>query len=173
MLTFPRLKASIMGKLSYGYRKLTAKDPDNKPACAACDITHGGLHLDETAQWKAAKAEVVRSGAVADVKQFHRDELDGEVCASLQTFSFCLFPSSRGWSFGVEKKMDDGSLSRLLQTKTFVQSQGLHFPMVLAKGEGSGLRSVMSSEELATFKGDPQAFMQKLRQKLEGGGSAL
>ncbi|KAI4085980.1 MAG: hypothetical protein LQ344_007951 [Seirophora lacunosa] len=136
-----------MGKLSYGYRKLTAKDPDNKPACAACDITHGGLHLDETAQWKAAKAEVVRSGAVADVKQFHRDELDGE--------------------------MDDGSLSRLLQTKTFVQSQGLHFPMVLAKGEGSGLRSVMSSEELATFKGDPQAFMQKLRQKLEGGGSAL
>ncbi|KAI4185022.1 MAG: hypothetical protein LQ348_004439 [Seirophora lacunosa] len=125
-----------MGKLSYGYRKLTAKDPDNKPACAACDITHGGLHLDETAQWKAAKAEVVRSGAVADVKQFHRDELDGE-------------------------------------TKTFVQSQGLHFPMVLAKGEGSGLRSVMSSEELATFKGDPQAFMQKLRQKLEGGGSAL
>ncbi|KAI4113248.1 MAG: hypothetical protein LQ345_005732 [Seirophora villosa] len=119
-----------MGKLSYGYRKLTAKDPDNKPACAACDITHGGLHLEETAQWKAAKAEVVRSGAVADVKQFHRDELDGE-------------------------------------------SQGLHFPMVLAKGEGSGLRSVMSSEELATFKGDPQAFMQKLRQKLEGGGSAL
>ncbi|KAL9021817.1 MAG: hypothetical protein Q9185_000944 [Variospora sp. 1 TL-2023] len=124
-----------MGKLSYGYRKLTAKDPD-KPACAACDITHGGLHLDETAQWKAAKAEVVKSGAVKDVKQFHRDELDGE-------------------------------------TKGFVQSQGLQFPMVLAKDEGSGLRSVMSSEELAAFKGDPQAFMQKLRQKLEGGTSGV
>lgn len=71
--------ASIMGKLSYGYRKLTNKDKD-KPTCAACDITHGGLHLDETAQWKTAKAEIVESGVVKGVKQFHRDELDAEVC---------------------------------------------------------------------------------------------
>ena len=71
--------ASVMGKLAYGYRKLTTKDK-NKPACAACDITHGGLHLDETSQWKAAKAGVVESGAVKEVKQMHRDELDAEVC---------------------------------------------------------------------------------------------
>ncbi|KAL8822163.1 MAG: hypothetical protein Q9170_008401, partial [Blastenia crenularia] len=54
--------ASIMGKLSYGYRKLTNTDKCN-PTCAACDITHGGLHLDETAQWKAAKASMLESGA--------------------------------------------------------------------------------------------------------------
>ncbi|KAL8726434.1 MAG: hypothetical protein Q9166_006712 [cf. Caloplaca sp. 2 TL-2023] len=121
--------ASVMGKLSYGYRKLTNKDKD-QPTCAACDITHGGLSLDETSQWKTAKAEMVESGAVKQVKQFHRDELDGE-------------------------------------TKAFVQSQGLHFPMVLAQDEGSGFRSVMDSDELAAFKGDPQIFMQKVRQKLE------
>ena len=69
---------SIMGKLSYGYRKITNKDKEN-PTCAACDITHGGLRLDETPQWKAAKAEIVKSGAVKDVTQFHRDELDEEV----------------------------------------------------------------------------------------------
>ena len=74
--------ASVMGKLSYGYRKLTNKDKDS-PTCAACDITHGGLHLDETAQWKAAKAEIVKSGVVKDVKQLHRDELDSEVCGPL------------------------------------------------------------------------------------------
>ena len=49
-------EASWMGKLNYGFRKLTA--PKDKPACAACDITHGGLHLNETAEWKKAKVEM-------------------------------------------------------------------------------------------------------------------
>ncbi|KAL8848484.1 MAG: hypothetical protein Q9221_006486 [Calogaya cf. arnoldii] len=127
--------ASVMGKLTYGYKKLTNKDKD-KPTCAACDITHGGLSLDETSQWKAAKKELLETGALKDVKQFHRDELDQE-------------------------------------TKEFVQSQGLKFPMVLAQDEGSGLRSVMSSEELATSKGDPQTFMKKIREQLGGGQSTL
>ncbi|KAL8741344.1 MAG: hypothetical protein Q9184_008396 [Pyrenodesmia sp. 2 TL-2023] len=118
-----------MGKLSYGYKKLTNKDQD-KPTCAACDITHGGLSLDETSQWKTAKAELVESGAVRQVKQFHRDELDSE-------------------------------------TKAFIQSRGLQFPTVLAQSEGSGFRCVMSSNELAAFKGNPQTFMQSIRQKLE------
>ncbi|KAI4218967.1 MAG: hypothetical protein LQ349_008501 [Xanthoria aureola] len=127
--------ASVMGKLSYGYKKLTNRDKDN-PTCAACDITHGGLSLDETSQWKAAKADLVDSGAVKEIKQLHRDELDPEI-------------------------------------KEFVQSRGLHFPMVLARNEGSGLTSVMSSDELAAFKGDPQAFMKKIRDLLSGAQSAL
>ncbi|MDI1486558.1 MAG: hypothetical protein OHK93_005789 [Ramalina farinacea] len=49
--------ASIMGKLKYSYRKLTTSK-DCTPACAACDITHGGLHLDETSDWKRVKGEV-------------------------------------------------------------------------------------------------------------------
>ncbi|KAL9590293.1 MAG: hypothetical protein Q9203_000916 [Teloschistes exilis] len=123
--------ASVMGKLSYSYRKLTSRDPD-KPACAACDITHGGLHLDETSQWKTAKVEIVGSGAVKEVKQLHRDELDKE-------------------------------------TKSFVQSQSLRYPMVLAQEEASGLRVLMDDRQLAGFKGDPQAFMQTLRERLSGG----
>ena len=72
---------SILGKLHYGYRKLTA--PKDKPVCAACDITHGGLHLDETAAWKEAKAEITKSGDV-EVKQLHRDEMTGEVCRQIR-----------------------------------------------------------------------------------------
>ena len=65
-----------MGKLSYGYRKLTCSK--DKTICAACDITHGGLHLDETAEWKKAKSEIVSQGGV-QIKQLHRDEMDKEV----------------------------------------------------------------------------------------------
>ncbi|KAL8692677.1 MAG: hypothetical protein Q9218_002350 [Villophora microphyllina] len=120
--------ASVMGKLSYGYRKLTSKDPD-KPACAACDITHGGLRLDETAQWKSVKADFVKSGAVKEVKQLHRDELDTE-------------------------------------TKAFVQSQSLQYPMVLAQREAGELRVVMDEKQLAGFKGDSHAFLQILKERL-------
>jgi len=69
--------ASIMGKINYGYRKLTA--PKNKPACAACDITHGGLHLDETAEWKKAKEEMAKEAENVTLKQLHRDQMGGEV----------------------------------------------------------------------------------------------
>ena len=72
--------ASIMGKLKYSYRKLTTPK-DCTPACAACDITHGGLHLDETSDWKRVKGEVAGKGGM-EVKQLHRDELGGEVSFS-------------------------------------------------------------------------------------------
>ena len=68
--------SSLLGKLHYGYRKLTA--PKDKPACSACDITHGGLHRDETPGWKEVKAEITKSGDV-EVKQLHRDEMTKEV----------------------------------------------------------------------------------------------
>jgi len=70
--------ASIMGKLSYGYKKLTSQSKDG-PICAACDITHGGLHLDETAGWKEAKQQIAKEGGL-EIKQLHRDELDDKVC---------------------------------------------------------------------------------------------
>ena len=68
--------ASVMGKLSYGYRKLTS--PKDRPACAACDITNGGLHLEQSAAWKEAKAEIGREGEV-EVRELHRDELGDDV----------------------------------------------------------------------------------------------
>jgi hypothetical protein len=72
--------ASLLGKINYGYRKLTA--PKDKPACAACDITHGGLHLDETAEWKKAKEEMTTEAENVTLKQLHRDQMGGEVCMS-------------------------------------------------------------------------------------------
>jgi hypothetical protein len=63
-------KGSFTGKLNYAYRKLTTP----ASSCAACDLTHGGLRLTETAAWTATKQQI---GAV--VRQLHIDELDSEV----------------------------------------------------------------------------------------------
>ena len=65
-------KASITGKLMYGYRKLTNKSCT--PTCAACDLTHGGLNLDESAEWKATKQKIP-----AEVRQLHQDELTSDL----------------------------------------------------------------------------------------------
>lgn len=66
--------ASVAGKLSYVYRKITA--PAGQSPCAACDLTHGGLNLTETAQWTETKKKIG-----ADVQQLHKDETDQEVGA--------------------------------------------------------------------------------------------
>jgi hypothetical protein len=66
-------KASLLGKLSYGYKKLCA--PADDSPCAACDLTHGGLKLQESDEWKATKQKIP-----ATVEQRHIDELTPEVC---------------------------------------------------------------------------------------------
>jgi hypothetical protein len=71
--------ASVLGKLRYGYRKITCpKDAESE--CAACDITHGGLSLKETDAWVNAKKEI-ESSSETSVVQWHRDELSSQVCA--------------------------------------------------------------------------------------------
>ena len=84
--------STFLGKITYSYRHITCKrSGDENPACAACDLTHGGLHLDETAEWKAAKKALMEQygqeegegkeggdGGV-EVRQLHRDELDKDV----------------------------------------------------------------------------------------------
>lgn len=68
--------ASIMGKLNYGYRKLCKPSSSTNPACAACDITHGGLSLSESEQWTSAKADMMKDyGAGLKISQLHRDEV--------------------------------------------------------------------------------------------------
>lgn len=64
----------MMGKLSYGFRKVTCSK-DAPPECAACEITHGGLSLKETPAWQSAKATIESSGQLS-VVQWHRDEMD-------------------------------------------------------------------------------------------------
>jgi len=69
--------ASIMGKLRYGYRKICHSSEEN-PACAACDITHGGLSLKETPAWVEAK-KAIEAESGYNIVQWHRDELSEEV----------------------------------------------------------------------------------------------
>jgi hypothetical protein len=82
--------STLLGKLSYTCRKLTAA-ADADPACAACDITHGGLHLNESETWKAAKSRItwekggegVKEGVI---RQLHIDEVgrgEGDVSGSV------------------------------------------------------------------------------------------
>ena len=77
---------TAFGKLTYGYKKLTSSS--NKPVCAACELTHGGLRLDENEAWKLAKTQVEKEGGL-EVKQLHRDELAAEA-SSLSSLSICL-----------------------------------------------------------------------------------
>jgi hypothetical protein len=73
--------ATILGKLKYGYRKITCpKDAD--PVCAACEITHGGLSLSESPEWLNAKEEI-RKASDFEVVQWHRDEVSPEVRADV------------------------------------------------------------------------------------------
>ena len=65
-------KASFLGKITYGYRKLTCPPTDSP--CAACDLTHGGLRLDESKEWTATKDKIP-----AQILQLHQDELTPEV----------------------------------------------------------------------------------------------
>ena len=63
---------TLLGKLRYGYRKLTTK-PDASPACAACDITNGGFSFSESPQWLQVKQATEREMHL-EVVQVHRDE---------------------------------------------------------------------------------------------------
>ncbi|KAJ9659417.1 hypothetical protein H2198_003146 [Neophaeococcomyces mojaviensis] len=65
-------KASLLGKLSYSYRKICA--PADDSPCAACDLTHGGLKLQESEEWKLTKSKIP-----ATVEQRHIDELTTEL----------------------------------------------------------------------------------------------
>ncbi|MCJ1447939.1 MAG: hypothetical protein MMC23_008451 [Stictis urceolatum] len=71
-------RASITGKLDYAIRKLRA--PADQPRCSACDLTHGGLRLSETEHWNQ-----IRRNINADVKQWHKDELNPKVLEFVKT----------------------------------------------------------------------------------------
>lgn len=68
---------TAMGKMMYGYRKMTSGS-NCTPVCGACEITHGGLRLDENDEWKAAKDQI-RTESGLKVEQLHRNELSPEV----------------------------------------------------------------------------------------------
>ena len=86
--------ASILGKARYSYRKLT-RSKAGEPECAACDITHGGLSLQETPSWTAAKKEI-ETQPETRVVQWHRDELSPTVGVSRLCAHNCILQRSKG-----------------------------------------------------------------------------
>lgn len=72
-------KASIFGKLDYTRRKLTA--PADVSPCYACDLTHGGLRLNESTQWASTKRRIVD----VEIPQLHQDELSEKVRSTMFT----------------------------------------------------------------------------------------
>lgn len=67
-------KSTLLGKVSYVYRKATCPDPAMNPACAACELTHGpSLSLSESSLWKQTKGCI----ANANIVQVHLDERPG------------------------------------------------------------------------------------------------
>lgn len=72
--------ASVMGKITYAYRNIKG-NPDCTPACAACDITHGGLSLKETEAWVEAKKRIEADSGMK-VVQWHRDEIAPKVATN-------------------------------------------------------------------------------------------
>ena len=83
---------TAFGKLSYGYKKLTSSA--NKPVCSACEMTHGGLRLDENEAWKKAKAQIEDGGI--EVKQLHKDELGAEVNYATSPLLNCVERAHEG-----------------------------------------------------------------------------
>lgn len=70
--------STVFGKVNYVYRNLTCPDPDSKPACAACELTHGpSLRLKESPQWVETKNRILN----AKVVQVHQDEMPRSVSA--------------------------------------------------------------------------------------------
>lgn len=107
--------ASFMGKLNYGYRKICK--PAN--ACAACDLTHGGLSLSETPQWTQAKGDIERDGNLR-ISQLHRDEVK-------EPLKSWLVQNGVKWPAVVmSKSKEDGheSLELLLAREDLAQCKG-------------------------------------------------
>lgn len=70
--------STLRGKVAYAYRKLSGSSQQD-PACAACDITHGGLSLKEVPNWTKTKSDIEAQGL--QVVQWHRDEVEADVKA--------------------------------------------------------------------------------------------
>ena len=137
--------ATVMGKLRYGYRKITCPK-DSDPVCAACDITHGGLSLSESTGWVMAKQKIEDIAGIK-VVQWHRDEISAEVRRTGRSFS-CLA----------------GQLN-CLQLKDYLKAHGIRYPAVLVGSSANQFELVMDSSELAGCKGDPEAFLKNLNGK--------
>lgn len=147
--------STLLGKLHYGYRKLRPSNTHSNPACAACDITHGGLTLSESPKWLESKEEIERAGNLK-VMQLHRDEVGG----------------LRGGD-------GDGGLG------AWIKERSIRWPAVVlgrrkdAAGESEGMESgseifelVVEKEELISCGGKPEELVKMLRGKGVLGGIA-
>lgn len=141
---------SVMGKIQYGYRKITCPK-DGEAVCAACDITHGGLSLRETPGWVEAK-KVIEASSDLKVKQLHRDELPSEV-----RFLCCSPSRVAAWVL----------INTGLQLRQFIQQNSIAMPVAIIVGQqpGPACEVAVDRSALSDCNGDARAFVEKLRAK--------
>lgn len=66
---------SVLGKLAYGIRRMSASSIDTP--CAALELTHGGVHADEKPEWAVAKKTIP-----VEIQQLHQNEIPADVSTS-------------------------------------------------------------------------------------------
>ncbi|CAK3962384.1 Hypothetical predicted protein [Lecanosticta acicola] len=104
--------SSVRGKLAYAYRKFTSSSKEN-PACAACDITHGGLSLNEVDGWKTARKDIEAHGF--KVVQWHRDQVEENV----KTWA-----KSNNYRYPLVLSRKDGTMELVADTPDLVSCAG-------------------------------------------------
>ena len=137
---------SIVGKVKYGYEKLTC-DKNGPSPCAACDLTHGGLKLSESEEWKRIEQKIP-----AKVIKLHLDELEPEV--SSPSSPWLMTPSN--WH----------------QLRDYIKTHGLSTPVILGRSNGP-LRALLLSDELEKLKKDHEGFLSMLFARAGEKGIAL
>jgi hypothetical protein len=137
---------SILGKVKYGYEKICAPRDGPSP-CAACDLTHGGLKLSESEQWKQTEKQIP-----AKVVKLHLDELDPEVSIRNSPYSLLQLTCN--------------------QLRDYIKTNVLSTPVVLARSNGP-LQALLLSEELEKLKKDHEGFLSMLFSRAGEKGIAL
>ncbi|GAB7360237.1 hypothetical protein MBLNU230_g7997t1 [Neophaeotheca triangularis] len=128
--------SSLRGKLNYAYRKLSSSTPED-PACAACDITHGGLSLKEVPNWSKTKSSIETQGW--NVLQWHRDEVEPHVKSWIQEQGL-RYPT-------VVARREDATLEQVADTAELAD----------CAGDASKLTGILSKKGL--IRGTEQASM--------------
>lgn len=143
---------SVLGKLQYGYKKLTWDKSQRDTPCAACDITHGGLSLNPTQAWIDTKKKIEESRAGLQVKEIHRDELPAEVSPQLEMYTFQIFVSFFfNFCFNSIKVSD------------YIKKNEISLPVALMKPSNGDLRVVIDKTALNGCNGDAAKFLELLK----------
>lgn len=143
---------SVLGKLQYGYKKLTWNKSQQDTPCAACDITHGGLSLNPTQSWIDTKKKIEDSRPGLQVKELHRDEVPAEVSVPLEIYNFFSFVKY-GFNFCFTS----------IKVSDYLKKNEVSLPVAMMKPTNGDFRVVIDKTALNGCNGDAAKFLELLK----------